>query len=89
MFPPAWSAKLKIICVKKEQKSAYLDTSPFKLLILRIWFEAILKRGQPASKGSAPPPPLNETLQTVEPLEQQCCGITIVLSLLVCVANAM
>ena len=28
-------------------------------------------------------------LQTVEPLEQQCRAITIVLSLLVCEANAM
>ena len=26
LFPPAQRAKLKIICVKKEQKSAYLDT---------------------------------------------------------------
>ena len=26
MFPPARSAKLKIICVKKEQKSASFDT---------------------------------------------------------------
>ena len=51
MFPPAQSAKLKIIYVKKEQKSAYLDTFAIQTFYIAYMVCGYSQRGQAASKG--------------------------------------
>ena len=56
------SAKLKIICVKKEQKSAYLDTFAIQTSYIAYMVCSYSQGGggQPAS-----PRPPNETLMSV------------------------
>ena len=69
MSPPARSAKLKLICVEKEQKSANLDTFTIQTSYTCICIACMVcgysQGGQPASNGGQVPPPPNETLHCV------------------------
>ena len=61
VFPNAHSAKLQIVCRLNMSKTAVLDTFTIKnFYVLYVWLVAILKGGQPASKGGGgecPPSP--------------------------------